>query len=271
MGNFIKYTDYKRGALKNIPGVYKIVNIIDNKHYVGGTVDLEGRLEDHICSLLRRDHHNIYLQRAVDKHGIDNFRFDVVELCRKKNVYIRENHWTREFKASLNNGGYVLRNELDTRKWFLSEDVKERISKGNRGKTVSKESREKIAKNFRKPVVVLKKDNTKVGVFDSIKEASISLGLIASKCSGCTRNGSSYRGYLFVLLEKYNKDNIYKSKNIGGSGKRKISMISPKGEEVNFLSITEAASIINGKINSISRVLTGRRLTYKGYIFKYIK
>lgn len=66
--------------LKDANGVYRIFNTIDGKFYIGSAENLYSRYKIHLKFLRRRKHHTRYLQRAVNKHGIENFSFQLVEL-----------------------------------------------------------------------------------------------------------------------------------------------------------------------------------------------
>jgi group I intron endonuclease len=60
--------------------IYKIVNLIDGKFYVGRTNDLKERWNRHIEMLRNNRHHCIYLQRAWNKYGDENFEFAIEEV-----------------------------------------------------------------------------------------------------------------------------------------------------------------------------------------------
>lgn len=60
-------------------GVYRIRNILDDMRYVGSTQDLEQGWIDRRRALRKGKHHNIRLQRAWNKHGEENFIFEVEE------------------------------------------------------------------------------------------------------------------------------------------------------------------------------------------------
>lgn len=63
-------------------GVYKIINRVNNKYYIGSTVDtFIKRLNHHYHALLRGTHKNSHLQRAWNKYGEDSFDFVIVEIC----------------------------------------------------------------------------------------------------------------------------------------------------------------------------------------------
>lgn len=60
-------------------GIYRILNKVNNKMYVGSTVDFDTRWREHKTGLVGGRHFNPYLQRAWDKYGEGNFVFEVVE------------------------------------------------------------------------------------------------------------------------------------------------------------------------------------------------
>lgn len=71
-------------------GVYKIVNSVDGKVYIGSAHNLLHRWRSHKSSLKSQSHRNSRLQRAVNKHGIDKFSFHPVLICDKKDVLFYE-------------------------------------------------------------------------------------------------------------------------------------------------------------------------------------
>jgi len=62
-------------------GVYKILNEITKKFYIGSSKDIEQRFVDHKRDLRKGGHHNIKLQRSWNKHGENAFSFHIIEEC----------------------------------------------------------------------------------------------------------------------------------------------------------------------------------------------
>jgi group I intron endonuclease len=60
-------------------GIYKIINVVNNKFYVGGAVDLKRRRIRHFSELRTGKHNNKHLQAAWDKYGEPAFIFVVLE------------------------------------------------------------------------------------------------------------------------------------------------------------------------------------------------
>ena len=59
--------------------IYKIINKVDGRFYIGSTINFEKRKHRHLYELNNNRHHNIFLQRAFEKYGIDSFEFFVKE------------------------------------------------------------------------------------------------------------------------------------------------------------------------------------------------
>lgn len=131
--------------------VYMILNIENNKMYIGSTVDSEKRFRSHLNGLRGQYHENRKIQKDFNIYGEECFRF--ITLC--ETVSIEER---LEIEESLIQGmrtfdiGYNL--SLDGRgRYILTEETRKLMSKNNTGesnpfygKTHSEESKEKISK-----------------------------------------------------------------------------------------------------------------------------
>lgn len=68
-----------------IAGIYIIKNLINNKFYIGSSINIKRRFIDHKRDLKSNKHASIKLQRAYHKYGETNFSFIVLEqLCLSK-------------------------------------------------------------------------------------------------------------------------------------------------------------------------------------------
>ena len=78
-------------------GIYKIINVINNKFYVGSAVDFTVRKRKHWWELRRGTHRNKHLQAAWLKYGEPAFTFVIVEeLPLDADVLAAENVWLKE-------------------------------------------------------------------------------------------------------------------------------------------------------------------------------
>ena len=71
-------------------GIYKIINNITKDCYIGSSINLHNRKSRHFKDLSKNKHHSIILQRAVNKYGIDNFTFEIIEILLVENLLKRE-------------------------------------------------------------------------------------------------------------------------------------------------------------------------------------
>ena len=55
--------------------IYKIINKINGKFYIGSTIKPQKREKQHFSNLKNKKHHCIFLQRAFNKYGAGNFEF----------------------------------------------------------------------------------------------------------------------------------------------------------------------------------------------------
>lgn len=65
---------------KRISGIYRILNKINGKGYVGSAIDADSRWYFHRDELKKGTHHSDHLQKAVNKYGVENFEFIVIEV-----------------------------------------------------------------------------------------------------------------------------------------------------------------------------------------------
>lgn len=62
-------------------GVYKIKNMVNQKYYLGSSKEIEKRKIRHFRDLKKGVHHNLYLQRAFNKYGENNFVIEIILEC----------------------------------------------------------------------------------------------------------------------------------------------------------------------------------------------
>lgn len=86
-------------------GIYKIQNCINQKVYIGQSVDIKRRWKSHRTSFNTQDY-PIY--RAMRKYGLDNFSFEIVEECDKSQLNEREIYWISYYQSNNPDFGYNL-------------------------------------------------------------------------------------------------------------------------------------------------------------------
>lgn len=111
--------------------IYIIKNKVNNKVYIGQSKKLGQRFGGHLYRLKRKEHHNEILQRAFDKHGIENFGYSILEEVLDDSLLNeREKHWI-DFYGGINcESVYNLKDPLLNE---YSDYVKSKLSKSNSG------------------------------------------------------------------------------------------------------------------------------------------
>lgn len=120
--------------------IYAIINIVDDKHYIGQTFDRDFRWKEHLKSLKGFYHHSILLQRAWHKHGADKFIFVVLEVLTDiSKLNERERYWGNLLKPEYNIaplGGSM-------RGYKHTEEAKINMSNAHKGKIQHSEEEKK--------------------------------------------------------------------------------------------------------------------------------
>lgn len=83
----------------NIPCIYKITNILNNKIYVGSTKNFNRRKRQHIFDLRHKAHGNDHLQKSFNKYGEDQFKIEIIEQCDVEHLIAREQYWIDHLNA----------------------------------------------------------------------------------------------------------------------------------------------------------------------------
>lgn len=86
--------------------VYELRNLVNNKVYIGSTLNFNKRVSSHKHALNANKHHSSHLQASWNKHGGSNFIFRVLEFipnATKQILEEREDYWINHFD-SINKG-----------------------------------------------------------------------------------------------------------------------------------------------------------------------
>lgn len=90
-----------------IIGVYKIINKINNKMYIGSSNNIYKRWKEHINDLNKNKHHSIHLQRAWNKYGQENFSFIIIEIIKNEDFqFEKEQYWLDKYESYNREVGY---------------------------------------------------------------------------------------------------------------------------------------------------------------------
>lgn len=125
-------------------GIYAILNIANDKYYIGSAIDFADRWRLHRLELNRNNHYNRHLQKAWNKYGENSFLLVVIEYTTELDN--REQHWIKELNATDHSLGYniclFLRNRTGVK---ASEETRKKLSESHKGYKASDETKRKMS------------------------------------------------------------------------------------------------------------------------------
>ena len=232
-------------------GIYKLINVVNSKFYVGSAVSLRKRKARHFSELRHGKHNNRHLQRAWDKYGEQAFIFVVVEYVEDRTKLLEtENRWLnghvgKDYCYNIGTDATApmlgMSGELSpTWGYRHSGEAKIIIGQYSRGRLHTPESKEKIRQHL------LGKPKPEA---------------VRSKISA-TLSGSGNPNYGKPRSEGF-KEKVSKQ----------VEVLYPSGEVRGYKSITELRGVMNLKPTTVNRALKSgepiQRGPHKGITFKY--
>lgn len=213
-------------------GVYKIINLINNKLYVGSSSNLRKRERDHFTELERGVHKNKHLQSAYKLYNKDSFKFELIENCINDELIKREQFWIDQYDFDqLYNMCPIAGSHLGRKN---SEETKLKMSH----KVFTVEHKHKISQ------AMCGKKNR--------------LGI---KHSEETKN--KFRG---VNNHEYGKKRDPEhSRKISKANQKEWIFNNPGGEEVKLLNLKQFCLVNNLDHGNMYRVANGKRKQHKGW------
>jgi len=247
--------------VNKICGIYKIVNKINGKVYIGQSVNIYRRLTAHKNWKKRS---TSAIGQAIIKYGIDNFEYIILEVCDKELLNQQEKHWILE-NNSLSPLGYNLATGGGS-EFTYSDESKERMRMAQTGK---KQSQETINKRF---TTIQKNGRYRQTEEHKAKIAELTRNRVWSEESKEKMSKAKKGQASWNKGKKLSKEHIEKTrlKKIGVPATWRFRKIL-RNDGVVFNSIKEAYTSMGVDRASIHRVLSGQRKTIKKYSFKYLK
>ena len=270
----------------NRSGIYAIVNLKNEKFYIGSAVKLNRRKREHLSLLHNGKHGNRHLQNTYDKWGEEVFIFRVIAYVEDKNLLVDiEDQWIKKYKPS--GVLYNIREEANSNLGIkLSEESKKKISKIHKGKIVSdetkkkmsfakqnmnKETKKKMSLAKQKSVIQLDKNNNFIAKFNSIIEAKTKTGIDNSSISKCCLGKcKSIGGYLWLYEYEYlNGKRPCENNLIHGDSKPIIQFTKHNEFVKKYNNISEASRETGIKNGNIKACCLNKRKSAGGYIWRY--
>jgi len=136
---------------EKVQGIYKITNILDNKIYIGSSINISNRIKQHFYMLESNKHKCSHLQNAFNLYGREVFKHETLEEIRNNDQLLtREQYFLDLFKSYNRTIGYNVCLSASHSRLGISHTAltKEKISKIFKDKKLSPEHRDKVIKNL---------------------------------------------------------------------------------------------------------------------------
>jgi group I intron endonuclease len=124
-------------------GIYQITCLVNERRYIGSSVDMRARWRDHRSALVSKRHHNIHIQRAWNKYGADNFSFEVLEEAEPIALKAAEERWLASEKPEFNINP---RADAPMRGKKHTPEALAKIAAAGMGRVVSKKTRKLLSR-----------------------------------------------------------------------------------------------------------------------------
>lgn len=200
----------------NVSGIYKITNIVNNKCYIGSSANIKLRWCWHKTNLKKNQHHSKYLQRSYNKHGEDNFKYEILFTCPIKDLLRLEQYCINNYNSQYNlckiaGSSRGVKASVETRK-KLSIASKGRkhtaaaiqnMRIAQSGKIISQVAKQNMSKakigkespnKWKSVQQICPSTNKILQTFNSVKEASIKLKIERGNISSAALGKRSFAG-----------------------------------------------------------------------------
>lgn len=106
-------------------GIYSFKCTRNGKVYIGSSVDIRKRKDNHLSLLRRNKHYNTYFQNIFNKYGEESLKFSIIEECSRENLLERE-----IFYITKNNNDILINIvKNDIKRPSKSPEIRRKISK----------------------------------------------------------------------------------------------------------------------------------------------
>lgn len=159
-------------------GIYSI--LINNKRYIGSSVDVNKRTKYHLSRLKNNKHYNKHLQSAYNLYS-NSLVVEILEDCDNNELLIKEKHYIDLYNTLNNAFGY---------------NAAPNPFQGSRGLKWSQESKDKLSNSLKNDYNSGKRIKLNFNHTDEVKNR-ISTNLIGNKCAKrrlilCHQNNKTY-------------------------------------------------------------------------------
>lgn len=270
--------------------IYKIQNKINNKIYIGKTVNtIQERWLEHIDEANRQD--DTLLHKAIHKYGKEKFYVDEIEECSCDILNEKEIYYIALFHSHMSEGGYNMTYGGEGTTKYSDKDILDLWVTGLRGyeiaerlganpNTVSQRlkflvedsaARKRYFESRKKSVIQYDIYGEPIKIWDSASNAEISLNIAKGAISKCCNKIASIAGdYLWKFMEDDTPIEELQIRYAESNKCCSVNLIDDKGNVLQtFSSGKEAEIIMNLPRGKVSEVCNKKRPHTRGYKFEW--
>lgn len=250
-------------------GIYQITNTVSQKRYIGSAVNINSRFNSHISKLNKNRHENNHIQKSYNKHGKENFKFEILAKCPKEYLLKMEQWFIDNIKPEYN----ICKVAGSPLGYRHTESSIKKMSDAGIGRKLSEETKQKRIIKNKKPIYQYNREGWFVKKHNSLKEAAEEIGvlsgLISASANGrqksVTKDGVQFR---FFYCNKIQEVKVRERCVVIYSGDNMIGVYGSIADCSNKLSI-DASCIVkhlkNSKTNLTIKGFTAKEITKEVY------
>jgi predicted GIY-YIG superfamily endonuclease len=179
-------------------GIYAIRNKVNNKVYIGSSVDIFRRFRKHKTELNTGKHSNIHLKRAFEIFGKDVFEFIFLEECEKEVLIQKEIEYIQKYNSLNEECGYNMCVPRVHPSVSCSETYSTLLSDAKKGITPSnfnsmQQTRWKKVEVYKEKILIA----TYINCYEAERALGIKRGNIYNYLKGKTKSLRNFKNYEF--------------------------------------------------------------------------
>jgi hypothetical protein len=253
---------------EKICGIYCIENTVDNKKYIGQSIDIKRRFRSHKSNLRNNKHSNTHLQGAWNLYQEDSFIFYVIEECSECDLDHKEQYYIDlynlmddKFGYNFESGGSTsknlsesTRNKMSLLKQNLSEEVRENMS---------------LAQNTI-PIYQIDLNGNIINEWRGARTAAKKLNIDQGAIHQCLHHRRrTYYNYIWIFVSEYQDFNIDDYKN-NNTQARVVVQLTREGKVVKEWPSANSTGTEGFHCSSVIRCCkSGGKKSHHNYLWMY--
>lgn len=200
---------------KNKSGIYRWVNKVNDKFYVGSSINLAKRLSNYYSiNRLRKiiTKGTSLISSAIIKYGYINFKLEILEYCDKESIITREQYYIDNLNPKYNickiaGSTYGKKHSLETRNKIALALTGKKLSDEHRAKlkgrkhSIGKLIKINLALKLGHKTVIKNTKNNFIKEYNSVREAARSLNISHTYLLDLIKKGKLFKD-TFLITKK---------------------------------------------------------------------